>query len=801
MNNEIELLAPVGTLDALKAAIQNGANAVYLGGKNFNARQYASNFDNDEILGAINYAHLRGVKVYITLNILLDESELSGAIDYVRYLRKIGVDAIIVQDIGFASIIREIFPDIELHASTQMTVNNIYGVEHLAKMGFKRVVLAREVPLDELKEISSKTDMELEVFVHGALCFSYSGQCLMSSFIGGRSGNRGRCAQPCRMTYTPVDGKDVTLLDWDKLHLLSTRDLNTIEEIQHLILAGVKSFKIEGRMKRPEYVATVIAAYRKAIDLGIESISDEEKKDIETIFNRGFTNGLTFGAFGREFVNVDRPDNRGRVIGKITDTSKRGIYIKFDEDASAGDGIEWDSVDGTQSGIKLTRDYSSGENYYFEKIRNAKSGSKIRLTSSSKLLSKASKTYLKDHVRFPIDMKIEIRIDERPKLQVSYGEFDIIRKADEIVEKAINLSTDKARIVEQLSKLGDTVFNINNIDVDLQEGSFLSIKAINKLRREAIEELEDLILKKQEKTDYKDLDYLTKKNEVLAVSKIEKPSKKLTIKISNKYQLEQVDLDKLDRIYIPIDLYNEENLDKLNKEGLEVYLWTDNILYEKDILGIKSKINAYKSLKGIAVSNIGTFEKFKHEFTGLIHADIGLNIFNSASANWFIDNGAKGVSLSSELNINQIRKISAVISGEVESLVYGYIPVMITKNCPMAYIKKCKDDSTCNTCSFAKGYSLLDRKGMKFRMERKEGFTNIYNSVPIMSLEALPSIKKAGVTNFRLDFTFEKDIKEIQGIYYDYLYNRIEENEINEFMKDYKKTHEVTNGHFFRGVL
>ena len=270
MNNEIELLAPVGSMDALKAAVQNGANAVYLGGKNFNARQYASNFDNDEIMEAIRYAHLRNVKVYITLNILLDEGELSHAIDYVRYLRKIGVDAIIVQDIGFASLIREIFPDMEVHASTQMTINNIYGIEHLKKMGFKRVVLAREVSIEEIKSISNKTNMELEVFIHGALCFSYSGQCLMSSFIGGRSGNRGRCAQPCRMPYTPIDENGQLLLDWDKLHLLSTRDLNTIEEINELLVAGVKSFKVEGRMKRPEYVATVISAYRKAIDFGIE---------------------------------------------------------------------------------------------------------------------------------------------------------------------------------------------------------------------------------------------------------------------------------------------------------------------------------------------------------------------------------------------------------------------------------------------------------------------------------------------------------------------------------------------------
>jgi putative protease len=240
---------------------------------------------------------------------------------------------------------------------------------------------------------------------------------------------------------------------------------------------------------------------------------------------------------------------------------------------------------------------------------------------------------------------------------------------------------------------------------------------------------------------------------------------------------------------------------KLNKEGIEVYLWTDNILYEKDILDIESKIDNYNDFKGIAVSNIGSFEKFNNRFSGLIHADMGLNIFNPATAKWFLDNGAKGVTLSSELNLTQIDKIARKIDGEVESLVYGYIPVMITKDCPMAYIKNCKDDNSCKTCNFASGYSLSDRMGKKFRMERRNGFTNIYNAVPIMSLESLPKIEKAGVTNFRLDFTFEKNIKEIQKKYYDYLYNKINEEEINEFMKQYKKKHEVTNGHFFRGVL
>ncbi|MCE5286753.1 MAG: U32 family peptidase, partial [Pelosinus sp.] len=255
-----ELLAPVGSQEALIAAVESGADALYMAGKSFGARAYAPNFDEEELAAAVRFAHLRSVSVYITVNTLIDDSEIPALISYLEYLYKIGVDAILVQDVGVAELAQQVVPDLPLHASTQMTIYNLAGVEFLQKLGFTRVVLAREVSLADIKYICQNTDVEIEVFMHGALCVCYSGQCLMSSMIGGRSGNRGRCAQPCRLPYTLVDNKGQDVLDGKDAgeYLLSPRDLNTLELLPELIDAGVTSFKIEGRMKRPEYVAVVV---------------------------------------------------------------------------------------------------------------------------------------------------------------------------------------------------------------------------------------------------------------------------------------------------------------------------------------------------------------------------------------------------------------------------------------------------------------------------------------------------------------------------------------------------------------
>lgn len=801
MNKQLELLAPVGSMDALVAAVMNGADAVYLGGKSFNARKYASNFDNNQLVEAISYAHLRGVSVFVTLNILLDDSEILQALEYVKLLYEIGVDGIIVQDLGLAALIREIFPLLDIHASTQMTINNLEGAKHLEKLGFTRAVLAREVPFQEIKRIKQGSNIELEVFIHGALCISYSGQCLMSSLIGGRSGNRGTCAQPCRMEYSIADKDGKLLNDSSKAHYLSTRDLNTLDQVEELIKLGVKSFKIEGRMKRPEYVATVVSTYRKAMDLGSESLNEHDRIDVEQMFNREFTKGLTFGDFGRDFVSVERPDNRGRIIGKVVAVEKRRVQILLFEDVNFGDGLEWNIHGRQRDGTKANFSGTAGEKKWIDRVKeSALLGSALRKTSSTELLKRAQKSYINRDLNFPIAMSIRIRKGELLKLVLNYNSLEVIVFGENVVEPSINNPITKERIYQQLSKLGNTVFNLDKLVVDLDENVFITVKELNALRRIAIEKLENDILLKYKRNPI--VNYIEKKKKSTIINTRGKEIKKLTVRVNNQKQFNQLNLDKVSRVYINFKENLDKNLKSLMNQNIEGYYRTNKILYHKDLMKLESIVTPNLNLlSGISASNIGTIEFCKNNFNIDIHGDIGLNAFNSYTIDYLRKVGLKGITLSSELNLTQIKSIVSRVGGENEAIVYGYLSAMITRNCPMAYLKGCKNDNGCNKCIYAKGYQLNDKMNKNFMMKRDDGFTTIYNCVPVMVLDRLDDIVKSGISSFRLDFTFEDNIREIQEIYYDYLNGVIKKSRVLDFMTSYKKINEVTNGHFFRGVI
>ena len=327
----IELLSPAGDFDCLKAAIQNGANAVYLGASSFNARASATNFSNSELEEVIKYAHLRNVKINLTLNTLIKNDEFKDALDIAKNAAELGIDAIIVQDLGLAQKIIELFPTIDVHASTQITCHNFESVKKLESLGFKRIVLSRELSVDEIKYICNNTNVEVEVFIHGALCISYSGQCLLSSMIGGRSGNRGRCAQACRLPYELLEN-DKSI---DKGYLLSPRDLCSINYLKDLIDAGVTSFKIEGRMKKPEYVSVVTSVYRKYIDKILndsiqEKLSDSDYNDLMQVFNRGgFSSGHLNSTSNHDLVFKEKQNNMGIYLGRIYDYNKNKGYIKL----------------------------------------------------------------------------------------------------------------------------------------------------------------------------------------------------------------------------------------------------------------------------------------------------------------------------------------------------------------------------------------------------------------------------------------------------------------------------------------
>lgn len=804
--NNIELLAPVGNMESLYAAIQNGADAVYLGGKMFSARQYANNFNDEELKRAVEYAHIRNVKVYVTVNILIDDKEMKETLNHIRYLYEIDVDGLIVQDLGLANLVRRIFPDFELHGSTQMTVNNLPGAIFLQRLGFKRVVLAREVPIDEVKYIHDNSDIQLEGFIHGALCICYSGQCLMSSLLGGRSGNRGRCAQPCRMPYSLVDywTRAEVFSSWNNKHLLSPKDLNTLDYLDYIIHSGIVSLKIEGRMKRPEYVATVVKNYRKALDEGKGSITKRDRDDITQIFNRGFTKGYMMNAFGREAISYDRPDNRGILVGEVIESKGDDIYIELLQGLEEGDGIEFETLDGGKTGMVVNFKGDKGKVIKIENSPNITKGSKVYRTSSVELLKRARKSYQQDYINYPVDMEVFITIGKPAILHLNYEDFKITVQSSRPVEKAKRVALNEERVIEQLSKLNDTVYYLNNIQIQLDKGAFMAIKDINEMRREAIGLLDKRQKNKNSREPISDEKYEILINKHLKLESRVVPSmKKISVSVKSKKQFEQLNLNKLDRIYIGFDDTLEEVLLEAKAKNVEAYLVTDRILYREGLDILKENIATMVDLiDGVSVSNIGILQFLIDNFNTDIHGGAGLNAFNSYTVELLKDYGVKSITLSPELNMKQIQNIIKRDGVLYESIGYGYIPLMITKHCPMALVKDCHGDKDCNTCPYSRGYGLRDRKGIDFYMERVKDCTTVYNSVPLMMLEHIHQIYNNGVDMIRLDFTFENEgIREIQEIYYDYANNRVGKEVVNKFIQDYRIKNYITKGHYFRGVI
>ncbi|MBU3968507.1 MAG: DUF3656 domain-containing protein [Euryarchaeota archaeon] len=491
-----ELLSPVGSKESLIAAVENGADAVYFGGTLFSARQYASNFNREELEWAIDYAHARGVKAYVTVNTLIKDPELDEVCDYLHFLCSAGADAVIVQDIGILKLLREQLPQLPVHASTQMTIHNAEGVKFLQEMGVKRVVLAREMSLKEIKQIKSETGMEIETFIHGALCFSYSGQCLLSSMIGGRSGNRGYCAQPCRKKYRAgeIEG-----------YLLSPKDLNMSQHIPDLIEAGIDSFKIEGRMKRPEYVAGIVRVYRNLIDRHVEvpsrfMVTDDEKHTLRQLFNRGFTTGYFFGNPGSELMSRKYPHNRGTRIGMVVDYEPRNrmVSINLKAPLRTGDGIGIGvrdtglTVKGMFIGKKIVNTADQGSTVNVPLEDEVETGEPVFKTYDSLLMATLE---VKNIIKIPVNMSFIAHVGEPVKLRISDTENEINTQGS-CASRAESKPISKSAITEQLKKLGNTIFEAGEIAFEIDDNIFIPVSEINSLRREGIDMLLQLRLQK-----------------------------------------------------------------------------------------------------------------------------------------------------------------------------------------------------------------------------------------------------------------------------------------------------------------
>ncbi len=774
----MELLAPAGSMEAFIAAVQNGADGVYLGGKAFSARASASNFSKEDLEEVVSYGHFRGVKIYLTLNTLLDQGEVEEALNYVDFVYSIGIDGLIVQDLGLAKLVRENFPDFDLHASTQMTINSLEGAKLLEDLGFKRIVLARETPLEEIKLIKDQTQVEIEVFGHGALCVAYSGQCYMSSMIGGRSGNRGRCAQPCRKSYKVIrpDGK---ILKDQRAYLLSPKDLYTLEDVGSLMEIGVDSLKLEGRMKRPDYVASVTRAYRKAIDG--QSIKGEKEK-LSQAFNRGFTRGRLFDDFGRDFADDSRPDNRGLEVGKVLRAKKNSVDLDLYEDLDQEDLLEFITKAGRKT-LTLGGSYKKGRaslRTNFTALEN----SEVRRIIKAKDVEAAKESYQVDKYQKPIDFYFQGKVGKLPLLKATCEGYETQVQGDREIQGAKNAPLSKDSISDQLEKLGDTDFYLGAVSIDIDENIFMPLSQINSLRREVTKNLRGQI------------DEVSKRpaRKISLQTKIvERPDKeiKFAVAFEDKNTFEKLkSWDHIDSFYLRF--LDEKIYKDLINAGKEVYFRPGKILYHKDLEILKAKVEKIP-MTGILADNLGHIEAFK---SYKIIGDLGLNIFNSYGLDFLKELEIDNVIVSSELTLDQIAAIRKHTDAKIQGLAYGFPRVMTMDHCPFSLIKNCGKDRKCQTCNFREGYKLRDQINVDFRTKREDDKSIIYNSYPISMVDHLKPMKDAGLDYLVLDFSFEENPSEIIDAFVQARDGKT--TDLNQKLKD--QWTNITYGHYFRGV-
>ncbi|MBB6218247.1 putative protease [Anaerosolibacter carboniphilus] len=819
---EIELLAPAGSWEALVAAVQNGADAIYLGGKSFSARQSANNFDDEELIKAVSYCHIRGVKVFVTVNTLVSNDELKDFTTYISFLYNHDVDAVIVQDLGAAKLIRDLFPDFEIHASTQMSVHNLEGVKLLEELGFQRVVLAREMSVEEIKQVQDNCKADIEVFVHGALCICYSGQCLMSSMIGGRSGNRGRCAQPCRMPYQLINMRNGEVFkNEDGDYLLSPRDLNTLENIHQIVDTGVKSLKIEGRLKRAEYVATVVGAYRKAIDQytmnkSKPKLDSATLKDVEQIFNRKFTKGYILGDYGKKIMSFEKPSNRGIKIGEVVgyDKNKQKVEIKLTDELRKGDGIEIWTEKGDSPGAIVEvltvrgekRETGNAKEIIQVNFKHSVSkGQFVYKTSDISLFQRARESFERIERKIPIEGAFHGKIGEHILLTLWDQEGHYVEIRGEYqVERALKRPTEEERVREQLMKLGNTPYVFESLEVQLDGDGIIPIGELNGLRRDAIKQLDDLRANHNGRQPVETRELRKKMDQWFVVSRGEQRSEvSLRVSVNNLTQLKAVLRFSVNRIYYT-DFDTLEDASQLAKNHeVELVPSFSRITTDEELRDIKTFLSKNRNqVKGIMASNLGIVKVARDMGVEHIYGDFSLNVFNNGALMLLHEWGVEEAALSPELTLKQIKEIMEKVPIPGEVIVQGHLPLMIMRHCPTtAVLNKKGQQENCNLCRNS-SLGLKDRKGMIFPvMMDRQCRTHILNSQSLCLIEHIQEILDGGVGNLRIHLTIEDEhqIEKMMEAYGQVLQRGMMTAAAEAFLKEMRERG-LTKGHFYRGV-
>ncbi len=803
-----ELLAPAGSEEALKAAIAAGADAVYLSGKRFGARKYASNFDETSLARAIDYAHLRGVRVYVTVNTLVRENELADVARYLVQLYQMGCDAVLVQDIGVALLAKNLVPKLQRHASTQMTIHCPQGVLWAEKAGFQRVVLAREVSLDAIRDMKPKSGkIGLEVFVHGALCYSYSGQCLLSSAIGGRSGNRGMCAQPCRKPYVLLKGEmdqygrpvGLSAQPLREKYLISTRDLCTYKSLDRIVRSSISSLKIEGRMKSAEYVAIVTHIYRKALDAiarGKWSPTAEDERELMLAFNRSFTGGHLLGA--GDVMGREASDNRGVLIGSVAffDAQRGEAAIRLSEGITPakGDGLVFQAP-GQEVGLVVQKVMQKDGLLRLLTPERIKPGARVFLTGSTALGKKAGQIIASARTEISMELKLFWH-DDRPVLQARLQDGLVVElQASFKMEKAKNQPLTRQQIEAQMRRTGSTPFVIKEIEMDYAEDLFAPLGALNKLRRDLLEKVEQTLLENRRpgRADVERAEEALKEmklsdGDALAASismaplspqprrnrpelsvyadSLEAVKGAVDGGCSRVYFEPRLAADgdggHADRASRAIKLLNEAKA--ICKERPLIWKWP-RIASQDFFLLAQSLASAWPKLDGIMVENVGAIEAFTEMQSTLpegisLYGGMGLNVCNHLTVQ-ALSKSLQMLTLSPELSARQLALIVAAMRPHtnqpaLELVVQGSLEVMVAEDCVPCLVrgnhtKEKTSSSTRTEPSNEEFWGLQDmRRIFPLRLD-DEKRTHIFNSAETCLLDMMPEIFAIGLDGVAVD--------------------------------------------------
>ena len=808
----MELLAPAGTMENFMAALESGADAIYLGGKVFNARAHAANFGIDELREAVRLAHILDVSVYVTVNILIGDTELGELENYLKDLDSIGVDAIIVQDLAVAEIAKRVAPNIHLHGSTQMTAATLDAVRFYESLGFTRVVLARELSLKEIQHICKHCKAEIEVFVHGALCVCYSGQCLMSSFIGGRSGNRGACAQPCRLPYELLDSKGESVLPKHEAYLLSPKDLNYSEHMNELVAAGVTSFKVEGRMKKVSYVRQVIGTYREILDEA--SIHENQRKALASGFNRGFSTAYLEDTVGRQMMTVVAPNHQGKPIGESY-TKKGEVYLSLTEPIEQGSLVkilqsngsvtyytvddEWTCVSDTLYKGRPAEGLAVGQLYLASTPKNTK----------SRGLQEFTRKY---------DMSVYLSVGSNG--ETNYTELTAILDSglsvtvtNEYVPAIANkVPTSLEKVTEQLGRLGNTLFRLSYVDIP--DGPYMwPASVLNALRRDAVTALETALITHHVESWQAlqvtgDVDYDFKAQHELSYDTCSMISARVDeiegvkAAIAGGAQKIVFGGDRLSRTPYALSVYDEVACLCAQSDVICTFA-TPRVVKDDEVEAYKHTLEAIVQAHPDSISiHVPQALLWLRElgYTGAIEADTGLNIFNTPTLHFWEQLHISCVNPSQELTLKQITELAKHSHVPIETMIHGYTEMMISEYCAIASFVGTGSKVNCPMPCVKESYSLKDRKGEIFPI-RTDPYCrmHIMNSHEMDMRAYVPMLLQKGISILRIDGRHMKPsyVKDIVSQYVGIATGTMEAPP----KKIDSQGESITRGHYFRGIL